>query len=77
MWSEENLKKAISIVTEEKLSIRVASEKYQILRSTHHDRIKSFHTEVKLCPKLGHFINTFSNEFEIKLVEHIKDLVDF
>lgn len=75
-WDQKKLQTAIDKILSKELSLRVASSRYSIPKSTLHDKISSIKRgeEVTLIPKLGRFTNTFSPEYEQVLVNHVKDL---
>ncbi|KAJ8962215.1 hypothetical protein NQ318_018187 [Aromia moschata] len=58
------------------MSLRQASVKYDIPKSTLHDKVASLNAgkEVSFVPKMGRFSKTFSPEYEELLVNHVKDL---
>ncbi|KAF9411499.1 hypothetical protein HW555_009740 [Spodoptera exigua] len=75
-WEPQSLQTAIDKVMSKELSVRQAAMRYNIPKSTIHDKIKALNRgeEVTMKPKLGRFTNTFSAEYEQVLVDHIKDL---
>ncbi|XP_011872753.1 PREDICTED: uncharacterized protein LOC105564741 [Vollenhovia emeryi] len=58
------------------MSLREASKKYDIPKSTLHDKIRCLKSgeEISLQPKIGRFTKTFPPEYEEQLVNHVKDL---
>ena len=70
------MKQAIQSVIENKYSLRKAAERYEVPKSTLHDRIKALNSgqEINLVPKLGRFENTFSEDYLEELYNHVKDL---
>jgi len=62
-WNENQMKEAIKCVSEGKLSIRLAAERYNVPKSSLHDRVRAVKNckEVILQPKLGRFDCTFSD----------------
>lgn len=60
------------------ISLREASIKYRIPKSTLHDKIVYLKAgkEIVLESKLGRFTRTFSSEYEEQLVNHVKDLAN-
>ena len=56
--------------------LRQAAMRYNIPKSTVHDKIKALNRgeEVLMKPKLGRFTSTFSAEYKQVLVDHVKDL---
>lgn len=75
-WNGYRMKKAIQSVTEKKLSLREAADRYDVPKSTLQDRIKALSSgqEVKLLSKLGGYENTFSEDYLQQLYNHVKDL---
>ncbi|KAL3268751.1 hypothetical protein HHI36_007853 [Cryptolaemus montrouzieri] len=75
-WDQSNLQTAIDKILSKEISLREASLRYNIPKSTLHDKTSSLYRgqEVSLQPKLGRFINTFTPEYEQLLVDHVKDL---
>ncbi|XP_038221604.1 uncharacterized protein LOC119839407 [Zerene cesonia] len=75
-WEPANLQTAIDKVISKELSIRQAALRYNVPKSTIHDKIKALNRgeEVTMIPKLGNFTKTFSAEYEQVLVDHVKDL---
>lgn len=79
MWREENMKMAVEKVRLMKMTIREASERFSVPKSTLGDRLKNIleGKEIELKPKLGNstdFAKTFSDEQEQVLYAHIKNL---
>ncbi|XP_011858337.1 PREDICTED: uncharacterized protein LOC105555900 [Vollenhovia emeryi] len=75
-WDQDNLKIALDKVISKKMSLREASKKYDIPKSTLHDKIRCLKSgeEISLQPKIGRFTKTFPPEYEEQLVNHVKDL---
>lgn len=75
-WDQKKLQTALDKVLSNELSLREASMRYNIPKSTLHDKTLAIKrgTEISLQPKLGRFTNTFSSEYEQVLVDHVKDL---
>lgn len=75
-WDQTSLQTAIDKVLSKELSLRDASSRYNIAKSTLHDKTSALNRgeEVTLQPKVGRFTNTFSPEYEQVLVDHVKDL---
>ncbi|GBP19771.1 Pogo transposable element with KRAB domain [Eumeta japonica] len=75
-WDQKNLQKAMDKVLSKEMSLREASLRYDIPRSTLHDKtsLLNLGKEVSLTPKIGRFTKTFSPEYEETLVEHVKNL---
>ena len=77
-WDKRKMEEAIKSVVEQKLSIRQAAERYDVPKSSIHDRLKVLKSgrEVTYYPKLGRFEVTFSEDVSKQLYEHIKQLDD-
>jgi transposase len=77
-WVQQSLQTAIDKVLTKEMSLREASSRYNIPKSTLHRKTSSLNRgrEVSLQPKMGRFTNTFSPEYEQVLVEHVKDLAN-
>lgn len=77
-WESENLKLAIDKVMNHNMTIREASERFSVPKSTLFDKVKLLKDgkEAVLKPVMGRFKKTFSDEYEDLLESHIKDLVD-
>ncbi|KAL3280910.1 hypothetical protein HHI36_004137 [Cryptolaemus montrouzieri] len=75
-WNQCNLQTAIDKILPKEMSLREASLRYDIPKSTLHDETSSLNRgqEVSLQPKFGRFTNTFTPEYEQLLVEHVKGL---
>lgn len=75
-WDENKMKKAIKCVSEGKLSVRLAAKRYNVPRSSLHDRVKAVNSnkEVILQPKLGRFDCTFPEHHAMQLYNHVKEL---
>jgi len=75
-WNENQMKEAIKCVSEGKLSIRLAAERYNVPKSSLHDRVRAVKNckEVILQPKLGRFDCTFSDHHAMQLFNHVKEL---
>lgn len=75
-WDQKSLQTAIDKILSKELSLGVASLRYNIPKSTLHDKVSALKRgeEVTLQPKIGRFTNTFSPEYEQVLVNHVKDL---
>jgi len=75
-WNENQMKEAIKCVSEGKLSIRLAAERYNVPKSSLHDRVRAVKNckEVILQPKLGRFDCTFSDHHAMQLYNHVKEL---
>lgn len=78
-WDETNMKEAIEKVRLNEMTIREASERYLVPKSTLGDRIKALreNKEVVMKPVLGNhkvFPRTFTDEQEKLLYDHIKNL---
>ncbi|KAL3270183.1 hypothetical protein HHI36_009240 [Cryptolaemus montrouzieri] len=73
-WDQSNLQTAIDKILSKEMSLREASLRYKIPKSTIHDKTSSLNRgqKVVLQPKLGRFTNTFTPEYEQLLVEHIR-----
>ncbi|XP_045457552.1 tigger transposable element-derived protein 6-like [Melitaea cinxia] len=58
------------------MSVREASSRFNIPKSTLHDKTSALSRgeEVTLQPKMGRFTKTFSPEYEQVLLDHVKDL---
>lgn len=79
LWLEENMKQAIEKVRLKEMTIREASERFSVPKSTLGDRLKNLSDgkEVQMRPLLGnttHFVRTFNNEQEQVLYDHVKNL---
>jgi len=74
--NENQMKEAIKCVSEGKLSIRLAAERYNVPKSSLHDRVRAVKNckEVILQPKLGRFDCTFSDHHAMQLYNHVKEL---
>lgn len=77
-WDEHSLKTAVDKILSNEISLRQASSKYGIPKSTLHDKVASLKSgkEIELQPKVGRFTKTFSSEYEEQLVNHVKDLAN-
>lgn len=75
-WEPQSLQTAIDKVLSQEMSVRQAAMVYQVPKSTLQDKLKALKRgdEVSMKPKLGRFTNTFSEQYEQVLVEHVKDL---
>lgn len=75
-WDENKMKEAVKCVMEGKLSVRQAADRYDVPRSSLHDRLKVLKSgkEIAFHPKLGRFESTFSENFSMQLYEHVKEL---
>ncbi|CAG5036361.1 unnamed protein product [Parnassius apollo] len=75
-WDENKMKEAVKNVMEGKLSVRQAADRFDVPRSSLHDRLKVLKSgkEVAFYPKLGRFETTFSENFSMQLYEHVKEL---
>ncbi|CAG4950407.1 unnamed protein product [Parnassius apollo] len=75
-WDENKMKEAVKNVMEGKLSVRQAADRFDVPRSSLHDRLKVLKSgkEVAFYPKLGRFETTFSKNFFMQLYEHVKEL---
>ncbi|KOB76398.1 hypothetical protein OBRU01_03861 [Operophtera brumata] len=75
-WDEKSLQIAMDKVLSKEMSLREASLRYDIPKSTLYDKTSLLNRgqEVSLKPKIGRFTHTFSPEYEETLVEHVKDL---
>ena len=72
-WSENDIKKAIECVRDEKMSIRKAAIQYNVPKSTleRHLNMKVKHPGK---PKLGFFSPVFDKTYENQLVKHALDM---
>jgi len=77
-WNKDALKTALDKIMSKEISLREASTKYGIPKSTLHDKVAylKIGKEIVLKPKLGKFTKTFSSEYEEQLVNHVKDLAN-
>jgi len=77
-WDESNMKQAIEQVLLNKLTIRQASERFAVPKSTLGDRIKSLSQgqEIEVKPELGslQLKRTFTDDQEQILYDHVKSL---
>lgn len=75
-WDQQSLKTAMDKILSKEMSLREASSRYNVPKSTLHDKITALNggDEVTLQPKLGRFTKTFSPEYEQVLLGHIKDM---
>lgn len=75
-WDENKIKEAVKCVVEGNLSVRQAADRYDVPRSSLHDRLKCLKSgkETDFQPKLGRFVPTFSGNFSKQLYEHVKEL---
>ncbi|GBP80965.1 hypothetical protein EVAR_54128_1 [Eumeta japonica] len=75
-WDQKNLQIAMDKVLCKEMSLREPSLRYDIPRSTLHDKtsLLNLGKEVSLTPKIGRFTKTFSPEYEETLVEHVTNL---
>lgn len=75
-WDENKMKEAVKCVMEGKLSVRQAADRYDVSRSSLHDRLKALKsgTEIAFQLKLGRFESTSSENLSLKLYEHVKEL---
>lgn len=75
-WDVNKMKEAVKCVLEGKLSVRQAADRYDIPRSSLHDRVKVLKSgkEITFQPKLGRFESTFSGNLSKQLYEHVKEL---
>lgn len=78
MWDTNNLKLAIHNVLNQKMTMREASERFNVPKSTLFDKVKLLKqgTEVEFKPVMGRFKKTFSEEYEQLLEFHVKDLAN-
>lgn len=77
-WESENLKLAVDKVMNQNMTIREASERFSVPKSTLFDKVKLLKEgkEAVFKPVMGRFKKTFSDEYEDLLESHIKDLAD-
>lgn len=75
-WDENKMKEAVKCVMEGKLSVRQAADRYDVSRSSLHDRLKALKsgTEIAFQLKLDRFESTSSENLSLKLYEHVKEL---
>lgn len=78
-WNEDQMKKAIEKVVIREMTVREASERFSVPKSTLGDRVKALQLgkEVKIKPSLGNstsFPKTFTAEQEEMLYNHVKAL---
>lgn len=75
-WDENKMKEAVKCVTEGKFSLRQAADRYDVPKSSLHDRLKILKSgkEIAFISKLGRFEATFSEQFSMQLYKHIKEL---
>lgn len=78
VWESNKLKLAIEKVMNLKMTIREASVRFGVPKSTLFDKIKLLKQgkEVEFRPVMGRFRKTFSDEYEHLLESHIKDFAD-
>jgi hypothetical protein len=76
VWDSESMRKAVDKVLSGELKIRTAADRYDIPKSTLHERIKKLQAQKEVCfePKLGRYQPTFNSNYEDILVEHVRDL---
>ena len=75
-WGEEQMKMAVDNVLSGKLSIREAAGHFSVPKSTLADRVKDLKggKSVTMTATMGRFKKTLSDDIEIELVNHLKDL---
>lgn len=75
IWDTNNLKLACDNVLNRKMTIREASERFNVPKSTLFDKVKLLRQgkEAELKPVMGRFKKTFSEEYEQLLECHVKD----
>lgn len=75
-WDENKMKEAVKCVMEGKLSVRQAADRYDVPRSSLHDRMKALKsgTDIAFQPKLGRVESIFSENLSLKVYEHVKEL---
>ncbi|CAK9811097.1 hypothetical protein ANTPLA_LOCUS6844 [Anthophora plagiata] len=77
-WNAIQMKQAVMYVLDGKLTLKCATEKYNVPRSTLHDKIKLLKSgkEIIFKPKLGRYEDTFDEKFPHELYNHIKKMDD-
>ena len=72
-WSETSMNSALSAIRNKELSIKAASKKYAIPRTTLTRHLKN-QVSAPGTNRLGNFKTVFSPEVEEQLVDHIKEM---